>query len=110
MAKLNITIEAPLQAFSNYADELGYQAKVPNPDYIPDEYDGEANIISPAVGESTIDNAESKQEFLSRNIKTIIATALADKAVRAVERDKQKETKDESDKLRKAIEKAITIS
>lgn len=110
MAKLNITIEAPVQAFSKYADELGYQDKIPNPDYIPAEYGEGATIVSPAIGDSTVDNPETKQLFLSRSIKTIIANALADKAVRAVERDKQKETKDESDKLRKAIEKAITIS
>lgn len=97
-----IVIEVPNQ----YADELGYQSMVTNPDFIStiDEATGQITRI----GEPTIPNSETKANFLKRIVPKILADKLADKAVRALEKSKQDEIRTESIALRAAIETALT--
>lgn len=102
MAK--IVIEVPNQ----FADELGYQSVVTNPNYIPDVVDPTTfTVITPAVGEPTIPNPETKADFLKKKVPKIVAHALADKAVRVLERTKKEEIQTESEALRTTIETTI---
>lgn len=102
MAK--ITIDVP----NSYADELGYQSVVPNPDYVPAVIDlNTGAITNPAVGEPTIPNPETKADFLRRKVPRIVANTLADKAVRQLERTRAKETTVQTEALRESITSAI---
>lgn len=93
MAKLNIQIEAPVTAFNKYADELGYTSEVRNND---------------ATG--FVPNPESKQTFLARRIKEIVAESLARYSAVAVERQKQQEYRTERENLETAIKSVTTIT
>lgn len=92
MATLNIEINAPLSAFSKYADDLGYTPQVRNND-----------------ASGFIDNPESKQEFLARRVKEIIAEALAKYSADSIERIKRAEYKSERESLETAIKNVTTI-
>ena len=94
MAKLTIDITATLTAFSNYADQLGYQAVV------PDQAD-------PTI---TVPNPETKQAFLARNIKHIVATALAARSVEAVRTVKNDEFQAQKTTLEDKIKNAMTVT
>lgn len=93
MAKLTIEIEAPAQAFGEYADDLGYTPELPN------EY-----------GNGTSPNPQNRAEFLAEKIKTIVAVALAERKAEAKRKEKQQEATQENETFRKQVESAITVT
>jgi hypothetical protein len=97
MAKLNIEITATVAHFSDYADQLGYMTEVSGG---MDEDDNP--IILP--------NPETKQAFLGRRIKDIVAEALALPAVNNIERVKRTEAREESNTTREQIKGAIRVN
>lgn len=101
-----ITIDVP----NGYADELGYQDVIPNPAYVAEVYDPVTLVlISPAVGDPTIPNPETKAQFLRRKVPRMVANALADKAVKVLERTRQQETIAQVEALRESITNSIIV-
>ena len=56
----------PTSVIDNFADDLGYQEQIANPDYVPAEFDMETmEETKPAVGEPTVPNNQTREEFVA---------------------------------------------
>lgn len=76
MANITITktITQPEEVINAFADNLGYQAVVTNPEYTPAQYDAETmEIIVPAVGEPTKPNPQTRLQFVSEKFDDLVS-------------------------------------
>ena len=68
------TITQPEAVINQFADDLGYQEQVANPDYVPAERNMETlEEIKPAVGEPTVANTQSRTDFVSERFDEFVA-------------------------------------
>lgn len=95
MATLRIEITAPNSAFLSYAGDLGYS------DTIYTIVDN-APVGSP--------NPETPSEYLTKQIKGIVSTALANKTIQVIEETKRIEARTAAVDTRTAIEGAMIVT
>lgn len=93
MAIINIAIEASLQDFSIFADELGYMPMV---------------ILE--VGAEPIPNPKSKEAFLLEYFKRVTVTELARVKIANIQRQVDVAKEAEKVAMRTAIEGVVTVT
>lgn len=97
MATLTIKITAPVSAFQDYANDLGYQATIVT---------GMDENAMPITGA----NPQTQAEYLTEKIKGIVSTALAEKTATAIRQTKEAEARTEIITNRTQIEGAMTVT
>lgn len=97
MAKLKIEITAPVAAFENYADELGYQEQL----FVDKDENGHS-IFEP--------NPQTKASFLGEKVKEIVASALAEQQTASIRRTKREEAENDSSAIEDTIKSVMTVS
>lgn len=95
MATLRIDITAPNAAFLKYAKDLGYSNTL---------YTSVDGIISSEP------NPETAAQYLTKQIKSIVSVALANKSIQVIEDVKRAEARTEAVNARAAIEGAMTVT
>ena len=123
---ITASITYPVDEINAFADKLGYQTVVANPDYVPSvggeempDPAFEGDVIDapqipnpdyvPAVGEPTMDNPESREEFVKRLFKGVATKWFTQFAERDITRAKQQEAQEAIEQVKSNIEAAITI-
>jgi len=105
MAKINISIEASLQDFSVFADELGYLTEVSKS---PEEL---ALLEEPIALEDRVKpNPQSKTDFLLEYFKRITTTELARVKIANIQREVDLAKEAEKEAMRVAISNAVTVT
>ena len=97
MAKINISIEATLQDFSVFADELGYLNEVA----VGAETDG-----TTIIGK----NPQTKQEFLSEDLTKVTVNELAKVKVQAIDREVLDKRVLDKEAIKASIANAVTVT
>lgn len=97
MATLTIKITAPVASFEKYANDLGYQATVPQ--------GLDANNLPIMVA-----NPQTKAGYLTEKIKGIVSVALAEKTAQVIREAKEAEARTEVVTARTQIENAMTVT
>lgn len=89
------TITQPTAIINQFANDLGYQEVVSNPDHIPAVVDiTTMEETSPAVGEPTIPNPQTRLEFVSERFDEFVSENFFGQfAKRNAERQKAEEAK-----------------
>lgn len=68
------TITQPEEVINAFADRLGYQAQVQNPSHIPAKLNMDTGeILTPAVGDPTVTNTQTKHEFVSERFDDFVS-------------------------------------
>ena len=132
MITITKTITQPEEVIGQFADDLGYQEVVPNPDYVPAQ--GSETIQDPAweqpadfspidgvvpqvpnpdyvaqVGEPTIANPQSRTEFVSEKFDDFVSDKFFGQfARRNAERAAQETIKQTVEATKEAIKATIT--
>jgi len=103
------TITQPEEVINQFADDLGYQTVVANPDYIPAEYDMDTmEETTPAVGEQTLPNPQSREDFVSEKFDEFVSEKFFGQfAKRNAERLKAEEAKELTKQTVAAIKATI---
>lgn len=105
MATINIAINATLQDFSTFADELGYQDVVSK---TPEEL---ALLVEPiSIQDRLKPNPQSKTDFLFEYFKRITVTELARVKINNIQRQVDEAKEAEKVAMRTAIEAAVTVT
>jgi hypothetical protein len=105
MATINISIEASLQDFSVFADELGYLTEVSKS---PEEL---ALLEEPIALEDRVKpNPQSKTDFLLEYFKRITTTELARVRIANIQREVDLAKEVEKEAMRVAIGNAVTVT
>lgn len=105
MAEINIKITAGLQAFSIFADELGYTTEVSK---TPEEL---ALLTEPIALEDRVKpNPENKQQFLERKMKEIVVQELYKKKAQVIDGQINDAKLAEKAALKAAIEGAVGVT
>jgi hypothetical protein len=106
------TITQPEAVITQFANDLGYQEQVANPDYVSAEYNMETmEETTPAVGEPTIANTQSRLEFVSADCDQFLAKDYFGRfAKRNAERAKMAEAKELTEATIAAIKSTITTT
>jgi len=105
MAKINIAINATLQDFSVFADELGYQTEVIKS---PEEL---ALLKEPiSIQDRLKPNPQSKTDFLLEYFKRITTTELARVKIANIQRQVDEAKEAEKEAMRVAISNAVTVT
>lgn len=74
MITITKTITQPEEVINTFADRLGYQSQIPNPDYVAAELDPVTfKEITPAVGEPTLSNPQTRLEYVSERFDDFVA-------------------------------------
>lgn len=109
MITITKTITQPEEVINQFADDLGYQTVVPNPDYVPAEYNMETfEEITPAVGEPTVPNTQSRVDFVSEQFDEFVSEKFFGQfAKRNAERIKAEEAKELTKQTVAAIKSTI---
>tara|TARA_R110000782_G_scaffold218580_1_gene305967 strand:- start:93 stop:443 length:351 start_codon:yes stop_codon:yes gene_type:complete len=104
------TITQPEAVITQFANDLGYQEQVANPDYVPAEYDTETmEETTPAVGEPTIANTDTRLQFVKDKFDDFVSKEFFGQfAKRNVERAKMAEAKELTEATIAAIKSTIT--
>ena len=108
------TITQPEAIINQFADDLGYQEQVANPDFVPAEFteymeDGTVNpdYVNP-VGEATVPNKQSRTDFVSEKFDEFVAEQFFGQfARRNAERLKAEEAKELTKQTVAAIKATI---
>lgn len=93
MPTITINITAPLAAFSEYADDLGYVSEI-----IED------------IGSEPIPNPENKQAFLERRMKEQVVDLLLSRKVANIQREINEAKETQKQTVRTAIENAVVVT
>ena len=105
MATINISIEATLQDFSVFADELGYQDLVVKTD------EELALLVEPiSIQDRLKPNPQSKTDFLLEYFKRITTTELARVKIANIQRQVDLAKEAEKEAMRVAISNAVTVT
>jgi hypothetical protein len=105
MAKINITINATLQEFSTFADELGYETQVIKS---PEEL---ALLEEPiSIQDRLKPNPQSKTDFLLEYFKRITTNELAKVKIAQIQRQVDVTKEAEKEAMRVAIGNAVTVT
>jgi hypothetical protein len=107
---LTKTITQPEEVITAFANDLGYQEHVANPDYIPAvQLDEDSEEVTVVVGEPTIANPQTRLEYVSEEFDDFMATEFLGKfAKRNAERAKLDEAKVMTKATIEAIKSTIT--
>ena len=99
----------PTSVIDNFADELGYQEQIANPDFVPAERDMETmEETKPAVGEPTVPNNQTREEFVAEKHRDFNAEQFFGQfAKRNAERLKAEEAKELTKQTVAAIKATI---
>jgi hypothetical protein len=103
------TITQPEAVINQFANDLGYQEQVANPDYIPAEFNAETmEETKAAVGEPTLPNKQSRTDFVSEKFDEFVAEQFFGQfAKRNAERLKAEEAKELTKQTVAAIKATI---
>ena len=95
MAKINISIDATVQDFSTFADELGYMSEV-------------STLVEGVP--TSIPNPQNKQGFLEERIGEIVIDALYRRKAQALDQVTVDTKVAEKAAIRAAIRNAVTVT
>jgi hypothetical protein len=105
MAKINIEINATLQEFSTFADELGYQTEVGKTE------EELALLEEPiAIQDRIKPNPQTKQQFLEEYFKRITVAELFRRKALVVDNQVNQAKETEKAVLKTAIESAVGVT
>lgn len=133
MAKITKTIEQPDEVIKTFADRLGYQELVVNPDYVPaqgsetiqdpdwvkpEDFDEMTDTIPQvpnpdyvaAVGEKMMTNPQSRVDFVSEKFDAMASNWFAQFARRDAERDAEQLIRTKVEETKAAIKASITTT
>ena len=99
----------PTSVINNFADDLGYQEQVANPDYVPAEFDIKTmEETKAAVGEPTVPNDKTREEFVAEKHRDFNAEQFFGQfAKRNAERAKAEEARELTKQTVAAIKASI---
>lgn len=123
---ITASITYPKVEIDNFADNLGYQTMVVNPDYVPPvgsptipdpTWEGNAGdapeVANPhyvePVGEPTIANPETREDFVKRLFKEMAVKWFTQFAERDITRMKSQEAAAAIDQVKNTVKSAINI-
>lgn len=134
MVKITKTIEQPEEVINTFADRLGYQEMVVNPDYVPAQgsetiqdpewvkpegFDEMVDTIPqvpnpdyvPAVGEKMMTNPQSRTDFVSEKFDEFVSEQFFGQfARRDAERDAEQLIRTKVEETKAAIKASITTT
>lgn len=110
MISITKTITQPEEVINAFADDLGYQTVIPNPEYIPAVYEDVTLVeLTPAVGEPTIPNPQSRIAFVSDRFDEFVSEKFFGQfAERNARRDAESIIKATVEATKEAVKATIT--
>lgn len=104
------SITYPAADVEAFADQLGYQTQVENPDYIPSDFNPDTmEEVTPAVGSPTISNPETREDYVKRLFKDMVVSWFTQFAERNISQAKAAEARETVETLKEQIRASITI-
>ena len=96
MATVNIAITATLSQLGTFADELGYQAFILDP-----QSPGESNVIP---------NTEARKAFLQAYFKGLVVSELSKIRVKSIDQQIKDQRETEKQAFRDAVSNAVEVT
>jgi hypothetical protein len=105
MSTINITINASLEDFSIFADELGYQTEVLKS---PEEL---ALLVEPiAIQDRIKPNPQNKQQFLEEHFKSVVVNELYRQKARVIDGQVNSAKETEKASLKTVLGNVVDVS